>query len=110
MEGERIPAEKDDPFFYYPEPDGQGQPGKEADIDFCRSITEKIDLFRFGCPCFREEAEIDVGDRPGPATGHGSEQDNSDNAVFCAQFVRDLPNMGVAGNLYKLFFKLLTPP
>ena len=60
MEGERIPAENDDPFFYYPEPYGQGQIGKEADIDFCRSITEKIDLFRFGCSCFNEETEIDV--------------------------------------------------
>jgi hypothetical protein len=34
VECERIPAENDDPFFYYPEPYGQGQIGKEADIDF----------------------------------------------------------------------------
>ena len=61
VECQGVPAKKCFPLFYDPEPDGRGQIPKETDINFFRSVTEQVALFRFRYLFFCDDADVDIG-------------------------------------------------
>ena len=77
-----IPAKKCFSFFYDTEPDGGGQIPEETDVNLFRSITDQVALFRFRYISLRDDAEVDIGYRPGLTPCYRAKKDNGDDGIF----------------------------